>query len=269
MFVVDIFDNWDLQQNRDWTTRSDPGQQLSGCFKCKPSFSAAGGRWRGGEIANGGGWQGGGGRGDKEQFWVSPGNKISSLSNAATNFNCCFLATLSFQQHHRAYKQSTSLHLLISQKLNWISYTLSASGSAAAAQAREKERVARRIMARGTKGSKLAIGPGSTLFNRGKSMRECPGGGTHPRGAGTEPRGQGQIIPRGSQISIPAGPPGVAKSKWKIQFSHLSFFLIAFGDQVSPYFASFKPKGLWYLVSKVDLRWTYQICLINCKTNES
>ena len=42
--------------------------------------------------------------------------------------------------------------------------------------AREKERVARRIMAGGTKGSKLATGPGSSLFNQGKSLSECPGG---------------------------------------------------------------------------------------------
>ena len=42
------------------------------------------------------------------------------------------------------------------------------------------------------------------------------GGGTQSRGAGTLPRGHGQIIPRGSKISIPAGPPkavNFAKSK--------------------------------------------------------
>ena len=127
-----------------------------------------------------------------------------------------FIRYVSFQWHHRAYKLS-SLHLLISQKLNWISYTLSASASAAAAQAREKERVARRIMAR-VQNWQLAQGP---PFLTGENLcASARGVGTHPPGEETQPPGA-DIIPRGWQISISSGPPRVARSKPRIQLAYL------------------------------------------------
>ena len=98
----------------------------------------------------------------------------------------------------------------------WLSYNFAASGSTAAAQ-EARARAARRIMTTDTKASKLAIGPGSTLFNQGTSLRECPGGRDAPRGAGTQPPGAG-IIPRGSKISIPWW---VERASQKTQLIHL------------------------------------------------